>query len=312
MANTSLTNTACDHTSTAGFRAWGLELHNQLASVGLTNTADTGQVNWATVTVPGINTAGGYEIWRFNDTLQGTTPIFLKIEFGTGGTSTYPAVWITVGNGSNGSGTLTGLTSSRCACGYYQAPLSTTTLYYSRVVYNPTLGFFGFAWKLGLSMASGAPYNAAFVFRSCDTTGAATSACVNLLTNDNTATATGKYGVMQCLSYVNTAIYPPVIATQGQWWATHAYSQNPTQTGDNIAVDPVYYLSPSLGITQCLARSLVSEIPLHLMANVALVGSTPHNYVSIGAPFTTTSGNAWTGVDANYMGLSLNLLMLWE
>jgi hypothetical protein len=94
----------------AGFRTWAQKIHDALTAIGLTQTADTGQINLSTVTRPGSNdTAGGYEIWRFNDTLQATYPIFIKIEYGMNTVaSNQPSLWITVGTGSNGSGTISG------------------------------------------------------------------------------------------------------------------------------------------------------------------------------------------------------------
>jgi hypothetical protein len=98
----------------ADFRTWGKGISDELAAAGLVQTADTGQINWTTVTKPaGSNTAAGYEIRRFDDALQSSAPVFVKVEYGTGGAADRPAVWITVGNASNGAGTLTGQVSTR-------------------------------------------------------------------------------------------------------------------------------------------------------------------------------------------------------
>lgn len=95
--------------SDALFRVWVQAVHDHLAAA-LTQTTDTGQINLTTVLKPTVaNTAAGYEIWRFKDTLQATSPIFLKIEYGSGGSSTgaNPMVWVTLGTGSDGVGNLT-------------------------------------------------------------------------------------------------------------------------------------------------------------------------------------------------------------
>lgn len=98
----------------AQFRAFVQALHDAFAAMGLVQTADTGQINPATVTKPGANfTPAGYEIWRFADTHQAAAPIFFKIEYGTGGGITFPAVWLQVSSGSNGTGSLTGAPSQR-------------------------------------------------------------------------------------------------------------------------------------------------------------------------------------------------------
>lgn len=96
---------AVNMASDASFRAWGLVWSTNLAALGWVQTADTGQINWTTVTKPGVaNTVAGYEIWRMNDALQGTAPIFLKIEYGTGAAATNSALWITLGFSTNGAG----------------------------------------------------------------------------------------------------------------------------------------------------------------------------------------------------------------
>jgi hypothetical protein len=99
---------------TATFRAAGLEIKNALTTLGCVQTADTGQIDWATVTYPGVNVDAGYEIWRFNDALQGTAPVFFKLVYGhhNNGSPAYIRIQVQVGTGSNGTGTLTGTTST--------------------------------------------------------------------------------------------------------------------------------------------------------------------------------------------------------
>ena len=87
------------YATTADFRAWGLELSNAMQTAGLVKESTvTGQINWATVNAPGaINTVAGYEVYRFNDALQATAPVFIKIEYGFAAALTVPTMWITVG-----------------------------------------------------------------------------------------------------------------------------------------------------------------------------------------------------------------------
>lgn len=100
---------AMANASDTQFRAWGKAISDSLQAVGIVKTADSGQINWATVAAPTVvNTQMGYEIYRFNDTLQSTAPVFIKLAYGSGPSSTNPSLWISVGTGSNGSGTLTG------------------------------------------------------------------------------------------------------------------------------------------------------------------------------------------------------------
>lgn len=107
---TTVTNTTViSNAGTTQFRAWGLEFSNALTAIGFIKSADTGQINWASVSRPGaIDTSAGYEIRYLNDSMHGSAPIYVKIEYGTGGATTTPGMWITIGTGSNGSGTITG------------------------------------------------------------------------------------------------------------------------------------------------------------------------------------------------------------
>lgn len=100
------------NTDDASFRAWGKSLSDAMESCGFIKTADTGQIDWATVNSPGTNTFAGYEIRRLNDTMQATVPIFAKIYYGTGTSSAYPRIYITVGRTSNGAGTIPTLRTS--------------------------------------------------------------------------------------------------------------------------------------------------------------------------------------------------------
>ncbi len=98
----------------ANFRLWGKAISDALLAGGMVKTADTGQIDWATVTRPTvINTAQGYEIWRSNDGGSGLNNFYFKIEYGAGAAVNTPATWLTVGWGSNGSGTITGNASTR-------------------------------------------------------------------------------------------------------------------------------------------------------------------------------------------------------
>jgi hypothetical protein len=103
------TTLAPSNASDALFRAWGSYISGTFSTAGMVQTADTGQINWGTVTVPvSANTVAGYEIWRFDDALQATAPIFMKIEYGTGATVERPSIWYTVSQSSDGAGALTG------------------------------------------------------------------------------------------------------------------------------------------------------------------------------------------------------------
>ena len=187
-----------DHTSDAGFRAWGQGVSTALTAVGLTQAADTGQIDLTTVTRPGTTTAAGYQIWRFNDTLQGSAPIFIKLEYGTSNIATVPALWVTVATGSNGSGTLTGTTLlARTMTGLTNsAPASTVTAYPSYFCYSTTLSFLGWALKNGYN-ANGT-FSVFMLGRSCDATGTPTGTGVTMFVGNSNS---GNSHIQTCTTY---------------------------------------------------------------------------------------------------------------
>jgi hypothetical protein len=96
--------------SDAAFREWGKAISDALAACGAVRTAEPGQIDWATAVKPaGTSGSAGYEFYRFDDPLQATRPVFIKLEYGTGsGSATVPGMWVTVGDTPNGSGGFSG------------------------------------------------------------------------------------------------------------------------------------------------------------------------------------------------------------
>ena len=100
----------------ADFRAWGSAIAAAIvAAGGWVKTSDTGQINWTTV-LTGTGSGGqvmGYEVYRLNDSLNATFPLYLRVKFGsaTNGTGTIdkstPRMWLTLGKGSDGAGGIT-------------------------------------------------------------------------------------------------------------------------------------------------------------------------------------------------------------
>ena len=106
----------------ANFRLWGKGVSDAMDAVGFTKTADTGQVDWALVAKPvGVNNYPGYEIRAFTDTIQASTPIIVKIEYGSG--QYQGGVRVTVGRETDGAGNLIGETTSSMRC---ESPYSGT------------------------------------------------------------------------------------------------------------------------------------------------------------------------------------------
>jgi hypothetical protein len=117
----------CDASTLANFKQWASAISGWFATAGWTQSTDTGQVNWSTIsTVPGSNTYV-YEIWEPND---GLTNFFVKVEYGNVNTANAPAMRLSLGSSTNGAGTLTGFFTGtqRTSIGSITPP-STSTQY---------------------------------------------------------------------------------------------------------------------------------------------------------------------------------------
>lgn len=120
--------------SNAEFRAWGSQISDAIANCGIIKQSDANvgtQIDWAAVAMPSAtNQSRGYEIYAFNDAMQATTPVYFKIEYGSGAANANPSLWLTVGNGANVSGNVTGNTTTRTQ--YVGTPnTANITSYYS-------------------------------------------------------------------------------------------------------------------------------------------------------------------------------------
>ena len=95
------------------FRAWGSAVSTALGTM-LTRVTQTGEINWATVNAPAsANTFQGFEVYRLNDSLQATAPLFFKFEYGGAPSSaTLPAIRLTIGKSVDGSGNIGGVLQS--------------------------------------------------------------------------------------------------------------------------------------------------------------------------------------------------------
>jgi hypothetical protein len=179
-----------DHDTDAHYRVYGQQMKTFLTTtLGLTQTSDTGQADWTTATRPATNTLTEYEIYRFNDSAQSTRPFFFKIRYGTASSTGRPQADISFGEGSNGTGSLTGaVTTSQLW--YYGGFNAGMTLDVS-ANWNATVGYFG----LFTSNAAGYGPDSFKVFsveRLRNTSGGPTTEGFSVVFGNNTGTPTYK------------------------------------------------------------------------------------------------------------------------
>lgn len=279
-----------DHTSDAGFRAWGSELSTNLATAGLVVTADTGQINWTTVTRPGTNTSGGYEIWRFAD-----STLYLKIEYGTGGGATTPQMWITVGTGSNGSGTLTGQLSTRNICTAQVAPASTVTTYTTYL--SRTADSFACLFKLN-ALSSAHPLGLMVIGKTVDGAGAATTTGFGILRVVSSSAALS----FQSVRIVATAV---TYTDSNNSTCIPGTPSSSTASSGAFQAYEIWMNVPDVQPFNWANVVLISEAAKGATFTVAMTGTTARTYLSIGQI------NASAGVAAYTVG-TYSYAMIWE
>lgn len=247
----------------AQFRAWGSLVSGKLAAMGLVQTADTGQINWTTVLAPTVlQTVQGYEVWRFNDALQATFPVFFKLEYGSGSAAANPSMHLSVGNGSNGTGSLMGVLSTRqqVSCTAGASPI---TSYWSGDVDRVVFCFQGSsaANSLLLSME-----------RSLDTSGVRTNEAVLIALF---SLSTAQQRAWNCVTGPYTAYETSFGCMGGQ--------QSPFgSTGVQVACYPVFF---NKGVFLEYGMNLFAYVDATIGANVAFafpVFGTSRTYMPIG------------------------------
>lgn len=290
---TRLFSTVIDHTGNTPFQTWATELYNEIVAAGLVQTSDTGQLSTpVSAARPGTTTAAGYWIFRFDDTHQGTSPIFIKLEVGTGSSAAHPVIWVTVGTGSNGSGTITGTLFSRTQS-VSQTP-SAVTSYPTYICYVD--GFFGLAWKSG-----GAPtgnvtgLSHLVIARSCDVDGdPSADGCVVYF-----GSSTGN-GPVTSYSFGTAAS----VSTT----TTHAlihYGLTDTTVGSDKQAFRHYGVFGQVRSINGVVTVVNAEVPIGTTVSVAVVGTTARTYINVGQAMRHAYG---TGGTAGTHGVAF----LWE
>lgn len=289
-------STPISHANTEGFRAWGLDLSTNLAAAGLVQTADTGQIDWATINKPAVNTAAGYEIWR----LPGANPIFIKIEYGTSvlAATTAPGIFITTGESSDGAGNLVGGVTTRNQICPNFAPDSTTTAYPTYICV--TEASFGLLFKAN-SVASTAVSSMGFLQISKTVDGAGVTTEVGYFRINS--------GVSSAVTHQSVRRMAPVTVfplRSNYCWMAPAGPLSALDAEANLQFYTVWSVTPSVVPVLHLCGYVVPEIPAFSSFEVAMVGSTLHTYMTLGRQVAGSESSSGTS-SATY-----SLAMFWE
>jgi hypothetical protein len=288
---TSTFTSPIDSDTDADFRAWGSQISAQLAAIGLTQTADTGQINWSTVSIAGYPGAVGYEIWAFNDAAQSTTPIVMKIEYGASGAE-MPQMWLTVGATSDGAGAINStLKTSRSIIMGISTSFGLASP--SFLCYKAASGFLGVALKVGVEP----PFGAGFIItRTNDTAGVVTTDGFNVMFSGSPGSNMNVY--FQGPGHTPNQLPPTGIPAVGAL-ATWPLALTSSAADGSVQAMPMFAFSPAVQVNAQICLVIQTEIPPGNQFTLNIVGSTPRNLISIGGLGT---------VDSSTYGIA----MVWE
>lgn len=285
-----------DHSSDAAFRAWGSELSGKLAAAGLVQTADTGQINWTSVTRAGTNSNAGYEVWRMDDTMQGSAPVFLKLFYGTASTTATPRLQLQVGTGSDGSGNLTGVTTSITT-------ISTTTIGSTATPRQSYLcvedGFVGLVHKAEGSNTAGMAFSGFVLCRSCATDGTPNGDALFILRHNASSTITTQ-GTNQSLNFIDSIAY----TSSNQPACLIPGDEVTSVAGSDLQAHLFFMIKRRVAPVAGLCATYVAEISEGTTFETTLIGSTPRTYLQLARQL----GTHWSAASAANHGLC----MLWE
>lgn len=280
-------NSYANNTSDAEFRAWTKEFSDNLQLAGLTKTTDTGQINHLTVLRPAAaNGVAGYEIYRFNDALQATAPVFIKLEYGVAANVGMPMVWVTVGSSTSGTGVLNGVNTTR------------TQAFFNRYGHTPTQnvnfatnmcvlpGYVMVIFKQNGYVSGGGNHLPAcmgffLIGRTVDQSNGA---------NDGRGVVYYRYYadsnvnlgfVAQTLSFVNARPFPAATYTEQHHVVPFDITNSLVQ-GTDIQLFRHMSCLPEIGYIPWICTYLSTEITQGTVFPAVLVGSTERDMLSLG------------------------------
>lgn len=264
-------------TTDAGYTAWINEVWDALEAVA-TNVPQTGEGTYPAVglTRPATNTYGPWRVYRLPDTLHGSAPVYIKVELGSGGAQISPAMRVTVGTGINGSGTLTGVTTTAVTMHTANGTAPGAGAY-------ETYATGGEGWLVlhfkSLSIGAARSMFAFAVYRSVDSDGAPTTEGVTLMRMGSALTATG-LGHAEYLRFAGTN----TLYSMGPYYGFVVGNRTASGgLGGQIEAFLHFNTQPLTVPVAFTCGVFNTEFPVGTVFQAALVGSTLRTYISAGA-----------------------------
>lgn len=275
------------NSSDASFRLWINEIHNSLIAFGWTQTADTGQVNFSTVTRPAaINTYQGYAVYQMNDSLQATCAVFMRIDFGTGGVADAPSMKLQLTIGStNGAGTLTGNVGTLQTI---QKSAASATSFSCRTA-GTSSSFRCCMWQ----DQSGAGAFVVGIERDLNTSGAEIATGVNYITITN-LTMTSQF--LEQAGGVG--------AVDNKWYAMVS-TQSSQSGGGNVGLGPV---RTQLGVF----RNPMKTMLVYATSDFTTGSTNPVTIYGVSHTYLMVKPATGTAVSINTWNANCDIALLWE
>lgn len=297
MAKTSF-STRLRHDSNAVYNEWVTEFVAALAACGLVQTSDTGQLTPGALTRT-IGVTDGYQIWRFNDAMQSTAPIFLKFRFGTQSNFvTSPRLQIEWGTGSNGSGTITAtgisgtMANNRDFMSTTQGQSAVDTGRPSHFIHEE--GFFGMSFKNTAVENSGDCTPAImFIARTVDNNGDPTADGAMFYLHGDAGPTT------QAVRFASSPVaYTAQSSAPNNYLGFLPQAPTNSNVGSDTQVALAWTISPLASPLVHMCGVYPTELALLSTFNTTLVGSDAHDYIVIplaafGAPATMRVAMLW-------------------
>lgn len=281
------------------------EFNAKLLAAGLVSADDGGALNIDAVSaLPAMGAYAGYKLFAFNDALQATAPVIIKIEYGVGKmalayssgntpNNTFPRIRISVVFNGNS-------TPAKWMCptgydGHSSSPTTTVTITpgLSYIVYSPEKGFFGVTNGAGayhteyyadITRGGVATF---FVGREPDAAGAPTANGIVVYAPLLDVAAAG--GAVNVWGQGN---YQPALAQymsadgtvklSSRLWASRVGGVESTRVADVIQVQKVFFRNPEIKVFPWLVTYNPGDIPDGTEFDVEVFPGTTHRFVALG------------------------------
>jgi hypothetical protein len=262
-------------------------------------TPGTGYIVGEQLTVAGIGAGTGAN-WTAT-ALSSGNPVIFRLDFGAQSANTTPQMWINVGAGTNGSGTIAGTSPTskmaQVACMSGSVPSSLVTPYTSWFVYNSTYGVCSAILKQNSLGATSANFGGFLLARSNDSAGSPTANSISLVANASTTagTASAAAGGQQQNMTWSAGAGSTVWGLSNAFCAGGVQYQNSGAVGPwgltstleagTAFVFPIMVYDPVIKYSAYMGNVMLLDVAVGSTFSTAIIGATPLTFLNFGNGF---------------------------